>query len=372
MDTQSQIKINLLSKLFDWKGFETFVAEIYRSSDEVEVSHDVIEYGKSGAKYQIDVRVIQKSKLHSIKILIECKFWQAKVDRQIINVVAAAIEDLSASKGVIFTTVGYEEGAIHYAKNKNIDIFIIREVQESEWGNPGRHIWFYFQDFNGVIQNINTVRTQFVSTTGNRPEFFELEIPFTKGSETHPDFQLYSFPEIKKGDYLTRILIGIRQQILSNWANHFNYILQPDDRGQTIYVKTPVVVKLDDYPYKHLKHLEGFVKFNEITFDFIQVLTQTKMEFDRGASSDFILMVENFITKQKNFVSKAKEDGTIVLSDPILAEESNRDSSNQRRENGSVIKVTMDYFVNCKIPPDAKIQTTKTITVNVNPPIKPE
>lgn len=53
---------------------------------------------------------------------------------------AASIRDLGANKGAIFTTKGYEEGALLYAKNENIDIFVIRDINDDEWGQPGRHI----------------------------------------------------------------------------------------------------------------------------------------------------------------------------------------------------------------------------------------
>jgi hypothetical protein len=367
MKAESQIKINYLSRLFDWQRFETFVAELYKGSDDVEVSHNVTEHGKSGSKYQVDVLIIQKTKLHSIKILVECKFWQAKVDRHIVNVLAAAIEDLSANKGVIFTTVGYEEGAIHYAKSKNIDIFIVREVKENEWGQPGRHIWFYYQMFNGRIDNLNFINSRFISTTGRKPDTFKLDIPFIKDSENQPQFQLYSFPELKKGDYLTKLLIGIRSQVLTNWTNHFKYILQPDNIERSIYVKTPVVINLDNYHFRCLQNSDGYVLFDGITFDFFQIVTQIKMEFDRAGSSDFILMVENFITKQKNFVAKSKEDGTINLSGPVCNDD-DYSIERQAMENGSVVKVMLDYFVDFNIPEDAKIQKTHTITVNVSPP----
>lgn len=41
-------------------------------------------------------------------------------------------EDLNASKGVIFITVGYEAGAEKYAKSKNIDIFVIKDLTQEE------------------------------------------------------------------------------------------------------------------------------------------------------------------------------------------------------------------------------------------------
>lgn len=116
-----------LTYLIDWKEFELFVAELYKDDGDLIIQHNVTEVGKSQAKRQIDVLVTQKTKLHTIKTIIECKLWKSKVDRQVIDVLSASVEDLNANKGVIFTTKGYEEGAIQYAKNK-ILIFLLSET----------------------------------------------------------------------------------------------------------------------------------------------------------------------------------------------------------------------------------------------------
>jgi len=111
-----------LYKLFDWKNFELFVKDLYSSDGNVLVEHNVTETGKSGATRQIDVKVTQTTTLHTYKTIIECKFWKKAVERSTVDIVAASIEDLNASKGVIFTTKGYQQGAETYAKSKNIDI----------------------------------------------------------------------------------------------------------------------------------------------------------------------------------------------------------------------------------------------------------
>jgi hypothetical protein len=98
---------SFIDRLIDWKDFEKFIAELYKDSDELIVEHDVSEFGKSGAKRQIDVRILQKTKLHIIKTIIECKRWKEKVDRQTIDILFASVEDLNANKGAIFTTKGY-------------------------------------------------------------------------------------------------------------------------------------------------------------------------------------------------------------------------------------------------------------------------
>ncbi len=67
----NQLINSFMQKMFDWKEFELLVSDLYKDSEDVIAEHNVIEYGKSGSKYQIDVRVIQRFNLHEIKILIE-------------------------------------------------------------------------------------------------------------------------------------------------------------------------------------------------------------------------------------------------------------------------------------------------------------
>ncbi|MFZ2535409.1 restriction endonuclease, partial [Methanothrix sp.] len=94
-----------LDEIFDWGKFELFVKEFYKSDGELIVEHNVRERGKSGRWRQTDVKVTLKTKLHTYITLIECKRWKNKVDGDRVDVLAAKIEDLNASKGVIITTI---------------------------------------------------------------------------------------------------------------------------------------------------------------------------------------------------------------------------------------------------------------------------
>ncbi len=86
-------------------------ADLFSDDPTVLVEHDVTEAGKSGANRQIDVRLTHRIGDITYVTIIECKRWKEEVDRQRIDVLAATLEDLRASKGVLFTTSGFEEGA---------------------------------------------------------------------------------------------------------------------------------------------------------------------------------------------------------------------------------------------------------------------
>lgn len=348
-----------LDKLIDWKEFELFVADLYKASDELEVTHNVTETGKSGAKRQIDVLVIQKTKLHTIKTIIECKRWKEKVDRGIIDVLAASIKDLGANKGAIFTTAGYEEGAIQYAKSENIDIFVIREIKDDEWGKPGRHIYFYIQYFNAKWENLKFDNAKFSSPTGKPPRMpANLSIGLSKDMEFPEHLTLYSSD--KKGPNLIKLIIDTRNHVLNAWAQPFP-LLGPEDGNPQMQFEMNIKLDFSNYPFKFLRHEDGHITFDSITVTSKQTVSQTKFSFDRASSSDLALMVENYITNQRNFASKAKDTGEVKLSDPIQPPK----DEGQVMENGSIMKLIMDYYVDIKLEPGIAVTGLPDVTVNL-------
>jgi restriction endonuclease Mrr len=132
--------LGFMHKYFDWATFEGFVKELYEKDGDVVVERDVVEVDRHGAKRQVDVKITLRTRFHTFVTLVECKRWKDRVGRDRVDVLAASIEGLGANKGAIFTTTGFEEGAVAYAKSKGIDLFVVRDLLPQEWGLPGRHI----------------------------------------------------------------------------------------------------------------------------------------------------------------------------------------------------------------------------------------
>lgn len=82
----------------NWGGFEKLVAELNRTGD-VTVEHNVKLKGKSGVKRQIDVLIRHKHGLYEHLVVIECKHWKRRVDRQRVDALLTTMRDLNASRG---------------------------------------------------------------------------------------------------------------------------------------------------------------------------------------------------------------------------------------------------------------------------------
>lgn len=356
------MNVSFIDKLIDWKNFEIFVADMYRDSEQVIVEHNVTLTGKSNAKRQIDVRVTQKTKLHEYITIIECKRWKKPVTRQVIDVLFASVEDLNANKGVIFTTKGYEEGAIEYAKNKNIDIFIIRDIRDDEYGHTGKAFSLYLQMFNGKIENIDVPNPLWYSPLNLLPKSQpQMDILFTE-KQTYPEHLHLVNLNGEKGENLLQLLIDIRTEILNKYIQSFNSLIEPKEDENELGLSTKVIVDFSNSQYKHLKHEGGFILFEKIIFDFYGSINQSKIDFDKTASVDFALIVENYISKQKNFISKHKNEDKIRLSNPI--ESSNFEKSELVNPN-STIKLALEHWVDFQLKDTTKIEKANDINIKI-------
>lgn len=353
--------INFLDKLVDWKEFELFVSDLYKDSDEVIVQHNVTEIGKSGASRQTDVKVTHKTKLHTYVTLIECKKWKHNVTRERIDVMAESIRELNASKGVIFTTKGYQKGALEHAKHHNIDLFVVRDLTESEWGQPGRNILLYLQFVNGRIQNIKKFPVEFKPTTGKIPSDFKLDLHIKKDF-LDPNQYLTSINDGRKGIHLVNLLLDIQNKLLHTISEQVSILtIEGDTDKVQIAFKTNVHIDFSDWEFCQLNYPFGFIKLSELEFEILTTIDQDKFEKDRAAEHDFALVVENYITKNKNIVSKKKTFSSINISEKL--KENTAESKDNVLKNGSLIKIHLEPFVSINLKPNIKIIDTNELKV---------
>jgi restriction system protein len=90
------------------------------------VTHNVVSNSHDG-EYQIDVEVIFFAFEVEFKVLVECKKYNSPIKRDMIQILKDKIERLGAHKGIIYTTSGFQSGAIRYAKEHGIALVKIVE-----------------------------------------------------------------------------------------------------------------------------------------------------------------------------------------------------------------------------------------------------
>lgn len=139
-DHQSSTKkLKLMSETdnLDWKKYEAITKYIYETlgrKSGVKIKgygNSCKVIGKSGVNHQIDVLTTYSDGIHTYQTAIECKYWQEKINKDIVMKVSEIIEDSGINKGVIVSKNGFTEDGINFAKYKNIGLVELREASDS-------------------------------------------------------------------------------------------------------------------------------------------------------------------------------------------------------------------------------------------------
>lgn len=97
------------------------------------VHRDRVYSGRvSGRDISVDVSFEAQLLGARILGLVECKCYKSRVEVSDVEEFHSKIDDIGAHKGIMFTTVGYEAGAVKVAKGRGIALFILREGQEPD------------------------------------------------------------------------------------------------------------------------------------------------------------------------------------------------------------------------------------------------
>lgn len=329
-----------MQKLHEWKDFEAFVASLYENDADVKVERNVVELDKTGAKRETDVKVTKRWKFHQIVTLIECKRWKEKVTRARVDILFASMEGLNAQKGVIFTTKGYEAGAEKYAKGKNIDIFVVRELTDEEWGLPGREIHLYNHFWSGEYVNVNPGGT-FIPRPGVRGKVeIKLDLVLAPGKVGDASCDLYSVETDKHGPNLQSILQSAHTEILKALSQQAG--LQKDGADIAIlFEQVPVILDFRHTSFRRLKLKDGLLDLGQVGALFKAKLNQQELKIDRGAKLEMAVVVENYITNAKHLATKQASDQPSELKD--LAESERREGTPLR--NKQIFAITLSPFV---------------------------
>lgn len=91
---------------------------------DLEVQHNVRVAGSSGHKHQIDILATFKLGGFKFIVPVECKKYSSKVPVKDLLTFAGRLSDIGAHKGIVVSTVGFDQGASRIAKKHNIALVI--------------------------------------------------------------------------------------------------------------------------------------------------------------------------------------------------------------------------------------------------------
>lgn len=323
-----------MHKYYDWAAFERFVKELYEAEGDVIVQRDVVEVDRHGSKRQTDVKITRRTRFHTFVTLVECKRWKEPVSRDRIDVLAASIEALGANKGAIFTTTGFEEGALANAKGKGIDLFVVRDLLPQEWGLPGRNISMFMHVLAGEFKQIAMPNVQAIGLIDEFPKHLTLDIHIDKELSGNPDFALYSVRSGKQGPNLIGILADAHRLLLETLGTGIGLI----DGGKEITLELLALCVLDftKTDHRQLRLPAAAVRLESIEFKFTAHIGQSHLQIDRGAQLDFALMIESYVCDQRLIAHRRQGDPGITFRVANPQDANIKDAF----ENGSLLRVT--------------------------------
>jgi len=130
----------------------------------------------SGGDYEFDgVAKFEIFKGAKIVVLIECKRYSRPIEREIINSLYSKIQDVGAHKAIIFSTSGFQSGALSYAKEKGIACvtFLDGDYNYETRDINGEHKpppWIKFPKYAAIFLEKNNNSIQCIHIGSNNTE----------------------------------------------------------------------------------------------------------------------------------------------------------------------------------------------------------
>ena len=110
-----------------------------------------------------------------IIVLVECKRYGRPVERDHVLTLWAKLQDVNANKAMIFSTSGFQTGALEYARSKNIAAvtFVAGEfLYETKALDmlPSIPLWADLPRFAGIVMNYDNGRIECTVVDNERIE----------------------------------------------------------------------------------------------------------------------------------------------------------------------------------------------------------
>lgn len=99
-----------------WQELQEYVARVFREIDYTEVYSPYEITGVRGTK-EVDVYAINSSVVPSNKIACECKYWEKRVEQDVVHGFRSVMQDNGINTGFIISKKGFQSGAYEAANN---------------------------------------------------------------------------------------------------------------------------------------------------------------------------------------------------------------------------------------------------------------
>lgn len=122
------------------REYEQFVRDVTQALvhaqglETVTVQHDVQLVGLSRT-HQVDVYWEYRLGGAIHRVIINCKLYQSTVQVNDVLIMKGVLADFPGAVGVIVTTVGFQKGAIDYARTHSIGLKVIRPPTDEDYGD---------------------------------------------------------------------------------------------------------------------------------------------------------------------------------------------------------------------------------------------
>jgi hypothetical protein len=323
---------SLAELVTDWGGFEKLIAELNQTGD-VTVEHNVVLQGRSGAPRQIDVLIRHTKGLYEHLVIIECKYWNDSVERLHVDALATTVREVGASRGVIFSTKGFQSGAITQAEHESIDLFTVREPTTEEWGRPGRHIDFYMHFISLSVGNPDLHGAFMLG--GPRPSSTNLNITF--GDDEHTSrtpIRAEGKSDTTLEGLIERLARESAPKAYQPWRLSFEGKDECEARFKmkvNLEPKTPVEISVHG----------GKIFVPKLSFEVGVKIDQTRFQLDRAKNYTFVLAVEDCVRRQVSAASRRDGDAQTVLS-PLKP---TADDTREVLQNGSIMQIWLKPII---------------------------
>lgn len=174
----------------EWQDYEEITRHIYATLGEahgVKIEghgKDCKVKGRSGVEHQVDVLTSHSDGIHTYKTMIECKYWEQNINKDIVMKVAEVVDDAGLNKGIIVSKHGFTPDAISYAEFKNIGLVELRKPTDEDWKGRIRDIRVNLHMVLPEITNLELILMQSAeiprwleSKLNRNPELLSVKYP---------------------------------------------------------------------------------------------------------------------------------------------------------------------------------------------------